>query len=115
MQGYRQGIRGTPGKPAKRYNSSEFPAMRFVLKGILSKLSVFCAAAVLVLGVLSAGTPVNADSSIAEWQQLPNMGSPAAASLMPGRVEKLGARAIRALRHHGLILDDPEVAHYLQA
>src|SRR5690625_1630440 len=88
--------------------------MRLVLKRIFSNLSVFCTVAVLFLGVLSAGTPARADTSLSEWQQLPNLGSPAAAALTPGRLGNLGARAIQALRHHGLVLNDPEVEHYLQ-
>lgn len=81
-----------------------------------SSLFSFCAAVLLVLVGAWTGIPARADttSNLVEWRQLPSMGSPAAASLTPGKVERLGAGAVRALRYHGLVLNDPQVRYYLQ-
>jgi predicted Zn-dependent protease len=71
----------------------------------------------LLLAIALVVTPAwaAAASGIAEWQQLPSMGETANASLSPGKEKQLGAEAMRQLRGHGAILNDPEVEYYLQS
>jgi predicted Zn-dependent protease len=76
-----------------------------------SLLFVLLAAVTTVTTVAAADEPVSPASS----QELPDIGSPAAAVLSGTDEYRLGAMVIRGLRDQNAIIEDPEVNEYLQA
>ncbi|HKU15092.1 MAG TPA: M48 family metalloprotease [Steroidobacteraceae bacterium] len=76
------------------------------------KITAACLTTLLVGAVLTFGA---ASRSLAEPEDLPDIGSPAQATLSTEEEYQIGRMIVRGLRDQDQILEDPEVSEYMRA